>query len=215
MGRPVLLVLAGVNGAGKSSVGGYLVERAGGTWFNPDTFARELAAATGCDPETANAAAWAEGIRRLDQAVAGRRNFAFETTLGGDTVTARLAAACASHEVRIWYCGLASAELHIARVRARVAAGGHAIPESKIRERFTRSRVNLLRLMPRLSHLMVFDNSVEADAAGTIPEPLQVLELDRGRLRYPALNDLEALWRTPDWAKPILESALRQSRSRK
>lgn len=215
MSRPVLLVLAGVNGAGKSSVGGYLVERAGGTWFNPDTFARELAAAAGCDPEIANGAAWAEGIRRLDQAVAARRNFAFETTLGGESVTARLMAACASHDVRVWYCGLTSAELHIARVKARVAAGGHAIPESKIRERFTRSRVNLLRLMPRLSHLMVFDNSVEADAAGLIPDPLQVLELDRGRLRYPAVDDLEALRRTPQWAKPILESALRQTRSRK
>jgi predicted ABC-type ATPase len=215
VGRPVLQVLAGVNRAGKSSIDGYLVERAGGTWFNPDTFARELAAAIGCNPETANAAAWAEGIRRLDQAVAGSRNFAFETTLGGATVTARLLAATASHEVRIWYCGLTSAELHIARVQARVAAGGHAIPEAKIRERFTRSRVNLLRLMPRLSHLLVFDNSVEADKAGKIPDPLQVLELDGGRLLYPAADDLEALRRTPEWAKPILESALRQTRSRK
>lgn len=215
MSRPVLLVLAGVNGAGKSSVGGYLVERAGGTWFNPDTFARELAVATGCDPETANAAAWAEGIQRLDRAVAGRRNFAFETTLGGETVTARLLAACASHEVRVWYCGLTSAELHIARVKARVAAGGHAIAQAKIRERFTRSRVNLLRLMPHLSHLLVFDNSVEADEAGTIPEPLRVLEMDGARLLYPARDDLEALRRTPEWAKSVLELALRRGRSRK
>ena len=46
--RPVLYVLAGVNGAGKSSIGGGLLERAGLTWFNPDTFARELVAETGC-----------------------------------------------------------------------------------------------------------------------------------------------------------------------
>ena len=44
MTRPVLYVLAGVNGAGKSSVGGHLLERDGLTWFNPDTFARELKA---------------------------------------------------------------------------------------------------------------------------------------------------------------------------
>jgi predicted ABC-type ATPase len=45
--RPALFVLAGVNGAGKSSVGGHLLEREGLTWFNPDDFARELVLATG------------------------------------------------------------------------------------------------------------------------------------------------------------------------
>ena len=65
MSRPVLYVLAGVNGAGKSSIGGHLLTRAGLAWFNPDTFARELVTATGCDPTAANAAAWTEGMRRL------------------------------------------------------------------------------------------------------------------------------------------------------
>ena len=68
MTRPVLVVLAGVNGAGKSSIGGHLLQRDGLTWFNPDTFARELKAATGCDQETANAYAWQEGMRRLEEA---------------------------------------------------------------------------------------------------------------------------------------------------
>ena len=81
--RPVLFVLAGVNGAGKSSVGGHLLARAGLPWFNPDTFARELRDATGCDQRTANIAAWHEGVRRLDAAIAKRRSFAIETTLGG------------------------------------------------------------------------------------------------------------------------------------
>jgi predicted ABC-type ATPase len=55
MKRPVVFVLAGVNGAGKSSVGGHLLEREGLTWFNPDAFARELVSATGCDQNRANA----------------------------------------------------------------------------------------------------------------------------------------------------------------
>ena len=53
--RPVLYVLAGVNGAGKSSIGGHLLTRAGLAWFNPDRFARELIAATGMDQTAANA----------------------------------------------------------------------------------------------------------------------------------------------------------------
>lgn len=90
MPRPVLLVLAGVNGAGKSSIGGLLLEQAGVSWFNPDRFARELVMATGCDQETANAEAWAEGVRRLDEAIAHGRHHAFETTLGGHTITEKL-----------------------------------------------------------------------------------------------------------------------------
>jgi len=49
------------------------------------------------------------------------------------------AALSAGIEVRIWHVGLASAELHIARVRARVAKGGHDIPEALIRDRYDRS----------------------------------------------------------------------------
>lgn len=93
MVRPVLYVLAGVNGAGKSSIGGHMLTREGLSWFNPDTFARELIEATGCDQESANGHAWAEGVRRLDDAVAAKQSYAFETTLGGRTVAAKILAA--------------------------------------------------------------------------------------------------------------------------
>ena len=37
-----------------------------------------------------------------------------------------------THDVILWFCGLASADLHVSRVQARVAAGGHDIPEPKM-----------------------------------------------------------------------------------
>lgn len=40
-GRPQIVVLAGVNGAGKSSLLGHLLTDSGTDWFNPDAFARE------------------------------------------------------------------------------------------------------------------------------------------------------------------------------
>ena len=128
--RPVLLVLAGVNGAGKSSVGGHLLARQGLAWFNPDTFARELKAATGCDQRTANIAAWNEGVRRLDQAIARRRNFAIETTLGGHTMPAKIAKAARTHDVLVWFVGLLP---KITRLQvydnSRDAAPGESIPD--------------------------------------------------------------------------------------
>jgi predicted kinase len=45
--RPRILVLAGVNGAGKSSVGGGTLEAYGLTWFDPDAFSRELMVRSG------------------------------------------------------------------------------------------------------------------------------------------------------------------------
>ena len=206
--RPILFVLAGVNGAGKSSIGGHLLERQRLTWFNPDTFARELVAASGCDQATANAHAWTESVRRLDEAVAAGHSYAFETTLGGRTVAARIAAATRTHDVMMWFCGLASPDLHVARVRARVAAGGHDIPEARIRERHPHALQNLIALMPRLAHLQVYDNSAEVDIGRPIPDPELVLEMQGGRLVRPAPDDVDALRRTPDWAKPLVVAAL-------
>lgn len=208
MPRPVLYVLAGVNGAGKSSVGGHLLERQGLTWFNPDTFSRELVAASGCDQATANARAWTESVRRLDEAVAAGHSYVFETTLGGRTVAARIAEATRTHDVIIWFCGLASPDVHVARVRARVAAGGHDIPEARIRARYPQALKNLIALMPHLAHLQVYDNSTEAESGTPIPDPVLVLEMQKGRLMWPDPDDVETLRRTPEWAKPLVEAAL-------
>ncbi|WP_028604640.1 AAA family ATPase [Ottowia thiooxydans] len=206
--RPVLYVLAGVNGAGKSSIGGHLLTRAGLTWFNPDTFARELLAAIHCDQTTANAAAWTEGQRRLDEALAKGQSFAFETTLGGHSVAKRLKGAGQTHDVLVWFCGLASPELHLARVHARVAAGGHDIPEAKIRERWVASIANLIALTPHLAEIRLFDNSATIAPGQPIPDPLPVAVIQQGRLTWPSVKDTDVLARTPDWAKPVLESVI-------
>jgi predicted ABC-type ATPase len=209
MTRPVLYVLAGVNGAGKSSVGGHLLERNGLTWFNPDTYARELIASTGYDQETSNGYAWQEGMRRLEEAIAKSMNYAFETTLGGKSVTEKILEAAKTHDVLIWFCGLSSPELHIARVEASVAAGGHPIPEAKIRERYPSAQLNLIKLMPHAAYIKVYDNSAEAGADGTVPDPVLVLDMEKGQLVTPAPDNLTALQRVPEWTKAILEAALR------
>ena len=210
--RPVLYVLAGVNGAGKSSVGGHLLSRAGLAWFNPDSFARELVTAAGIEQTAANAAARTEGMRRLDAAVAAGRSHAFETTLGGRSVAARLQGAARTHDVLVWFCGLASPELHLARVQARVAAGGHDIPEAKIRERWTAAIANLIALLPQLAEVRLFDNSASVPPGEAVPDPLPVATIQWGRLVWPTRDATAQLAATPDWAKPVLEAALAANR---
>lgn len=208
MAKATITVLAGTNGAGKSSIAGEYLRQNGAPHFNPDAVAREvLAKNPGLSASEANGLAWQEGMRQLKEAIRLRKDFIFETTLGGNTVTATLEEALdAGLEVRIWYVGLMSPELHIARVQARVAKGGHAIPPGTIRQRFNDSRLNLIRLMGRLAELKVFDNSAEADPhQGQTPQPILLLHLRKGRVIGPSRT---ALARTPDWAKPIIEAAL-------
>jgi predicted ABC-type ATPase len=210
--RPFLFVLAGVDGAGKSSVGGALLAEHGLAWFDPDGYARELVANLHLGQTEANARAWAEGRDRLQAAIAGRTNHAFETTLGGSTISVLLRAAAETHDVIMLYCGLSTMEQHIQRVALRVAGGGHAIDEARIRERWTTSRANLIRLLPWLAHLQVFDNSREAAPGARIPSPALVLETVHGKILLPAIDDAAALRAMPGWARPIVQAAIEQQR---
>lgn len=204
---PLIYVLAGVNGAGKSSIAGAAFNERGAEYFNPDIAARQIQQADpSLTPTQANSLAWHQGRRLLERAIGERQNFAFETTLGGSTITGLLETALERGlEVRVWYAGLSSPELHIARVRQRHLRGGHDIPESDIRRRYETSRINLIRLLPRLTELRAYDNSVEADPdQGKLPQVRLVLHTLTGRIVGP--EDLE---RTPEWAKPIVAAALR------
>ena len=204
---PCIYVLAGTNGAGKSSLMGAMLLQQGAEYFDPDQAARRILSANpGIAQVEANSAAWHEGTRLLERAIREKLDFAFETTLGGTTIARLLDQALAEGiEVRIWYVGLDSVERHMARVRSRVARGGHDIPEQSIRERYVKSRLNLIRLLPRLTELLLYDNSEEADpGTGAAPAPSLLLYLDQGRVRATC-----ELARVPQWAKPILAAALK------
>lgn len=186
---------------------GALLLQNGVEFFDPDHAARRILSANpGISQAEANAAAWHEGKRLLERAIAEKLDFAMETTLGGKTIANLLDKALSEGiEVRIWYVGLDGVELHIARVRKRVARGGHDIPEARIRERYVKSRINVIRLLPRLTELLLYDNSAEADPhAGKVPEPTLILHMVGGRAK-----EMCQLIRVPQWAKPIVAAALK------
>ena len=207
MRKSRIYVLAGVNGAGKSSIGGAALRAFGADYFNPDEAARELIAANPRLGQTeANGIAWQHGRRLVERAIEDRLDHAFETTLGANTLPRMLAeAARAGIAVHIWYVGLAGPELHIRRVRARVQRGGHDIAEAQIRRRYEHSRLNLVELLPGLAALRLYDNSIEADPAeGIAPRPQLLLHMERQRIVGPP--DLSA---TPEWARPIVAAAMK------
>ena len=208
---PRIHVLGGVNGAGKSSIGGEEIRARGAQYYNPDEVARQVMKSfPHMNQSQANGTAWQNGKLMLERAIREKKDFAFETTLGANTMTELLIqAAEVGFEIHIWYAGLASPEQHIARVRARVKRGGHDIPEQDIRRRFEHSRLNLIRLMPHLTSLRVFDNSLDADPeVGNQPVPQLILRVEQGAV----ITDAKDLVSTPEWARPLVAAALKQKR---
>jgi predicted ABC-type ATPase len=201
-----IYVLAGTNGAGKSSVLGAMAIRSGTGFFNPDEATRLILDANpGATLDEANAEAWQQGKRLLERAIAERLDYMFETTLGGETFVGLLKNALSARlEVRVAYVGLENLELHVARVAMRVAKGGHHIPEATIRLRYDKGREHLIDLLPSLTEMRLYDNSVDADPdAGHAPAPKRLLHVIGGRVESmcPAVE-------VPDWAKPIVAAAL-------
>jgi predicted ABC-type ATPase len=205
----VITVLAGVNGAGKSSVGGARLQQAGGVFYNPDLMARAVReGSTLVTAEEANAYAWQRGKELLEAAIANRTDFNFETTLGGKTLTSLLLEAVRNGAtLNLWYVGLLSVDLHLKRVASRVRKGGHPIPEVDIRKRWIGSHVNLVKLLPHVTNLRVYDNSAEKDPdAGHVPEPKLVLSITNRVIDFPGPDEVKD---TPAWAKPMVVTAFK------
>jgi predicted ABC-type ATPase len=212
-GRSRIYVIAGVNGAGKSSIGGAAFRGLGADYYNPDESARSILHRNPALSQTdANSAAWHQGVRLLQRAIDERKDFAFETTLGANKIPRMLREAAAQGiEIFVWYVGLASVQLHIDRVAARMRRGGHAIAHDLIERRFEQSRINLIELMPHLTELRLYDNSLDADpASGKAPKLKLLLHVQRGTI----LN-LHELNNTPDWAKSIVSTAMKLHKVRR
>jgi predicted ABC-type ATPase len=138
---PQIIIIAGPNGAGKTSFANKHFDRprAGLAYLNADEIARDMPAA-GLTPAQRDIRAGRAMLKRMDGLVADRASFMFETTLAS-LAYARKIPAWRKHgyAVGLIYLRLPDVAASIARVRRRVAQGGHGLPEATIRQRFARS----------------------------------------------------------------------------
>jgi predicted ABC-type ATPase len=140
--QPTLWLIAGPDGVGKTTYARRYLRAVAGTerFVNLDEIARGFSPLTPTpDAETAAAAARAV-LARCAETIAARRSFALETTLAGRTHLRTLERAkAAGFGTTLLFCILPDVEIALARIAARVAAGGHAVPEADARRRFPRA----------------------------------------------------------------------------
>jgi predicted ABC-type ATPase len=143
--RPALWLIAGPNGVGKTSYARRYLRAVAGTerFVNLDEIARGLSPLTPTPDAETGAAAARIVLKRIADGIQQRQSFAVETTLAGRTHLRTLAAArAAGFRTHLLFCILPDVETALARIAARITAGGHAVPEADARRRFPRACAN-------------------------------------------------------------------------
>ncbi|MCK4342766.1 MAG: zeta toxin family protein, partial [Phycisphaerae bacterium] len=157
---PHVILLAGPNGAGKSTMAPTLLKDTIGVveFVNADTIAQGLSE---FDPITVALAAGKIMLERLEELAQMRVSFAFETTLATRSLYRRLQKLIQNgYEFHLIFLWLESADLAVARVAARVRMGGHSIPESIIRRRYSAGLRNFFSLyQPLANSWRMYNNS--------------------------------------------------------
>lgn len=148
--RPVLLVFAGPNGSGKTTVTRSLPTF--GTYVNADDLKKEY------NLTDIEAAQQADMLRSklLDDGA----DFSFETVMSTErNLLLMQRAKELGYEVQCIYVLTCDENINVARVKARYASGGHDVPEDKIRVRYHRALALLPKVIAVCDKTLVYDNS--------------------------------------------------------
>ena len=157
---PRLYILSGCNGSGKTTASYTLLpEMLECTQFvNSDEFAKSLSP---FNPAEASVVASRYMLMRINYLLDRKEDFSIETTLATRSLVGIINTAKESgYTVTILYFWLSSPELAIQRVRNRVLAGGHNIPENVVRRRYGMGlRYFFETYMPMCDRWILADNS--------------------------------------------------------
>lgn len=178
MSQPSCIILGGPNGSGKSSA--YAKLQLDGVWINADEIAKELTGAS--DGRAAAMAAGRAALRKISDMIATRTSFVFETTLSSQqSINLMRDAKAAGFSVGLYYTALDNVETNIRRVKERVEAGGHDIPERDIRRRYVGSLEKLTDALKLADEALLIDNS------GI--EPRDVIRISAGKVETFKIDD--------------------------
>lgn len=194
--KPVLIVIAGPNGSGKTSVTSKLLHHEwleDSIYINPDIIAQEKFGDWNSQSAIMQAVKYSEKIR--EQCLLERKSLIFETVLSAqDKVDYIFRAIHAGFFVRLFFVCTASPTINASRIATRVMEGGHDVPIPKIISRYHKSLLNCCLVSKLADRTYVYDNSIENSDATLL------FRLTKGQLAKQYVDVI------PEWAYPIFNS---------
>ncbi len=158
---PVIHIIAGSNGAGKTTFARQILPNTGVDEFlNADLIAAGLSP---LHPETSVFEAGRLLLKRWHALASKGQSFAFETTLSGRTYADMLSTARQEgFVIRLTYLWIPSVNIALKRIRNRVKKGGHNVPEKDVRRRYPVSLRHFFQIyLPLADDAALWDVSVK------------------------------------------------------
>lgn len=152
-----LWLLAGGNGAGKSTFYRTRLAPAGLPFVNADILAK-LLYPQAPEAHSYHAAKLAEHLRL--QLLRQGRSFCFETVFSHPSkIDFAAQAKTLGYEIVLVFIHLSDPALNQARIAQRISEGGHNVPSDKIISRIPRTLKLIKKTLPLCDHVYILDNS--------------------------------------------------------
>lgn len=161
--RPILVVIAGPNGSGKTTITRQLIEH---IWtddclyINPDDIAENEFGGWNNKGASKLAADKAEALR--EQALLSKQSLVFETVFSTQEKLDFVIKACRlGYFVRVFFVCTQRPAINIARISQRYMEGGHFVAPDKVEARFYRALGFAAQIAPLVNRFYYYDNSVD------------------------------------------------------
>ena len=194
--KPELIVIAGPNGSGKTSVTEKFFHHEWGEgvlYINPDQVAKNMFGDWNSNDAILKAANYCEELR--EKCLEEKTSFVFETVLSAkDKLDFLIRAKEAGFFIRVFFIATNHPSINAARITNRVMEGGHDVPISKIVSRYYKSLLNSRIVGVLADRFYLYDNSIDGE------DPKILFRLSEGKLikRYEE--------HLPEWASQILKT---------
>ena len=192
--KPVLIVIAGPNGSGKTTITSKILRHEwmeDAVYVNPDQVAQERFGDWNSKEAVMQAVQYCEEQR--EDCLRYRKSLIFETVLSSDgKVDFIRRAKEAGFFIRIFFVATSHPSINASRIAQRVMEGGHDVPITKVISRYYKSILNCKRCVSLADRVYIYDNSIDDVDARLL------FRMTGGRLFKQYTDDI------PEWALTIL-----------
>ena len=192
--KPVLIVIAGPNGSGKTTITSKILHHEwleNAVYINPDQVAQDKFGDWNSPEAVLQAAQYCDQQR--EECLCNRESLIFETVLSSEgKVDFIRRAKEAGFFIRLFFVATNHPSINASRIARRVMKGGHDVPITKVISRYYKSILNCKRCSGLVDRVYVYDNSID-DADARL-----LFRMTDGHLFKQYTDDI------PDWSKTLI-----------